>query len=361
MLTRSLMMTLVLTMTARAEVIEIAVPSDDRWHYPFNFTPGFRAIGSCFGAADTPGFNDRDGYVVVAWDTSEQICPNLGPEAYDVQAMTVTLTNRAGADWPADTTVDGWFTYAVQSDPDPGRPLELFGAGFGPTHDAGTWVESSLYVGASGDAQVARDPFPFVFQDETGNVLHVEDSVTGLHNESVVPPLCDDPEGICPFTPIPWAVGVPIGYTPVEPFDVEFSINLALSDGEVTGYFREQLDAGRVVVTVTSMREAEQQGSQSGFPSFFMKEVLPLDPAARAAALSIDVVVHPSADFDGDGYVSLFDWTGLAECAGGPDTLPDPQGDIAEEECLCGFDFDRDGDVDLLDMGTFQTRFTGDG
>lgn len=359
MLIRGLFVALMLAVSARAEVIEFAVPSDDRWHYPFNFTPGSRAIGSCFGVADSPGFNNRDAYVVVAWDTSEQLCAGLGAEAYDIRSLTVTLTNRAGADWPVDTTVDEWFTYAGQSDPDPGRPLELFGAGFGPTHDADTWIEFSLYVGANGGVQVARDPFPFVFQEETGNVLHVEDSVAGLHNETVIPPLCDDPSGTCPFTPTPWAVGIPVGFTSAAPFDVEFTIDLDLSDGAVKGYFQDQLDAGRVIVIVTSMREAVQEGPQSGFPSFFMKEALALDPDARAAALSLEVLINPTGDFDGDGNVNLFDWSGLVECAGVPGSRPDPGEGVTAEECLCRFDFGGDGDVDLRDMGTFQTRLTG--
>ena len=358
---RGLLIMLMLSAFARAEVIEFATPSDDRWHYPFNFTPGFRATGSCFGAVGAPGFNERDAYIVVAWDTGEQVCPGLGPEAYDVQSITVTLTNQAGAEWPPDTTVDEWFTYVGQSDPDPGRPLELFGAGFGSTHDEITWVESSLFVGATDNAQAPRDPFPFVFQDGTDNVLHVEDSVTGLHNGSVIPPLCDDPDGICPFTPTPWAIGVPVGYTSLEPFDVEFAIDLGLSDGAVRRYFEEQLDAGRVIVIVTSLREAEMQGPQSGFPSFFMKEVLPFNPAAKAPALRIEVIITPSGDLDGDGDVTLFDWAALAECVAGPETIPDPAPELTTEDCLCWFDFDRDGDVDLHDMGAFQVRFMGGG
>ncbi len=368
--------------SALAEVVELATPTEDRWHYPFNFTPGTRAIGSCFGAAGSAGFNDRDGYVVVAWDTREDVCPGLGPEAYDVRAVTVTLTNREGAEWPPDTSVDEWFTYDVNGDgelnadgvergmpedtdgesddADAGRPLELFGAGFGPTHDSSGWTETSLFVGGSGDADAPRDPFPFVFQEETGNVLHVEDSVAGLHNESVVPALCDDPAGVCPFTPVPWAIGEPTGYTSSSAFDVAFSIDLGLSEGAVRRHFQEALDAGRVVIIVTSLREAVQQGSQSGFPAFFMKEAEPLDKAAKAPALRIDVVVEPTGDFDGDAVVALPDWDRLAECAGGPAAIPDPRAGATAEECLCRFDFDGDEDVDLRDAGAFQLRFTGD-
>ena len=89
------------------------------------------------------------------------------------------------------------------ADPDPGRPIELFGAAFGPTFDAQTWQESDLFVGSDSIVERARDPFPFVFQHKSHESLHVEDSVRGLHNENLTIPLCDDAGGICPFTATP--------------------------------------------------------------------------------------------------------------------------------------------------------------
>ncbi len=143
-----LLTSLLLTPFAQAGEFLFDLPTDDRWHYPFNFTPGSRAVGTTFGAAGQSGFNDRDAYVVVAWDTSDQVCPGLGLSAYQIESVTVTLTSREGAQWSVDLTVDEWFTYGVGTDTDPGRPLELFGAGFGPMFDSASWDEFAPFVGS---------------------------------------------------------------------------------------------------------------------------------------------------------------------------------------------------------------------
>ncbi len=304
-------MAAVLTMVTAAPAADFTfdTPSDDRWHYPFNFSPGFRTTASCFGTVGTPGFNNRDAMIYVAWDTSELIAPGKGAGAYDIQSITVTLTNQANAfinpDWPIDTTADEWFTYDLNADGmnnadgiprgeagdtdgesddiDPGRPLELFGLVFGPTTSESTWGEFTPFIGGDSMTVVERDPFPFVFQDGTNAPLHVEDNVSGLFNDGL---------GVFQFTPTPWATGSPIGYTPGAqsvPFDVQFDIDLTLADGEVKAYFQEQLNNGRIIVAVTSLRETVMMGSSSGVPSFYMKEGVSLDPGAKAASLRVTI------------------------------------------------------------------------
>lgn len=284
-------------------------PSDDQWQYPFNFTPGSRPTGSCFGAAGVTNFNDRDGVVILAWDTSSLITPGQGPDAYDIASIRVTVTQQANANvipsWTPDLTVDEWFTFDVNGDGvvnadgiprgapgdtdgesddvDPGRTIELFGAGFGPTYSLQSWSESSGYVGANDQVSTERDPFPFVYQDGTLTMLHVEDHVDGLFNAGA---------GVFQFTPVPWAVGVPQGYTPGAqqvPFDIEFVIDLSLSGGEVKRYFQNQLNEGRVVVMITSLTETVEQGPVAAIPSFYMKEGVPLDVGAKPAALTIEL------------------------------------------------------------------------
>lgn len=58
-----------------------------------------------------------------------------------------------------------------------------------------------------------------------------------------------------------------------------------------------------------------------------------------------------AGDVDGDGLVTLVDFSTLAECQVGD--LADDCNDL----CTAGFDFDADGDTDLLDFGTFQAVF----
>jgi CheY-like chemotaxis protein len=95
--------------------IVFATPSDDRWHYPFNFNPGRRPVASCFGStadADYMTFNDRDGIFLIAWQTDELFCGGLPPGAYDIRALRVTLTGAVCSacptpDWIVDLTTEG--------------------------------------------------------------------------------------------------------------------------------------------------------------------------------------------------------------------------------------------------------------
>ena len=95
-----------------AQQFDFTVPSDDQWQYPYNPDPPNRSPGSCFGTVgyDHPPFNykfnNRDGIVLVAWDTSSLIPTGQGPSSYTISAIQVTLRNIAGAQWPADLTVD---------------------------------------------------------------------------------------------------------------------------------------------------------------------------------------------------------------------------------------------------------------
>ncbi|RJP30292.1 MAG: hypothetical protein C4547_16900 [Phycisphaerales bacterium] len=283
-------------------------PSDDRWHYWVNFTPGTRAAAPCFGAAGNvqfPEFNDRDGIAIIVWDTSGQIRPGRGPDSYDVARVRVTMTNLPGARWQVDLTPDEWFTFDLNrdgfinkdgiprgergdtdgesDDEDPGRAVELFGMAFGSTHSYHGWNERSRYIGAVQGQTLPRDPFPFVYQDISKIPLHVEDNVKGLFNERAEPPVAQ-------FTPVPWAVGVPLEYRPgrqEEPFDIVFDVDLELSDGSVRRYFQEQLDGGRVFVAVTSLQEIIPQGDPRDVPNVYMKEGVEGVPRAKPGVLEI--------------------------------------------------------------------------
>ncbi len=317
---KSGLVALLLSGSAIGQTVDFTTPTDDYWQYPFNGLPGTRPLASCFsslgtGIASFDAFNDRDGIFVIAWDTSTLIDPNQGPGAYAIESVTVTLTNESIASWPIDLTPDEWFTYDVNNDglingdgiprgqagdtdgesadADPGRAIELFGSGFGPVYTIETWDELDVYVGGRNSAPAERDPFPFVF-DPNGAPLHVEDNVQA-------------PVG---FTPVPWAVGVPTGYEPNEanaPFPVTFEIDLDLSGGLVRTYFQEQLDLGRVVVSVTSLADTVQGGTVGGVPSFFTKEGLGLETGAAAPRLTIVLSSAAPGDVNDSGCVDLTD------------------------------------------------------
>lgn len=350
MIRASTIAVLCLTVVAgtRAEVYQMSLPSDDRWHYPFNFSPGIRGAASCFGSTGDPNFttfNDRDGIFLIAWRSDAIIPAGLPPKSYGLDAVRVTLTHLGGApgapiSWPIDLTPDEWFTldYPV-TDVDPGQPLELFGVGFGPGYTAANWNESSPYTGSDDQQFVRRDPYPFVFQSGTNTKVHIEDNVK---------------DG---FTPIPWAIGVPVGYTPqlqIAPFPVHFDIDLGLSGGQVRSHFQEQLAAGKVFVAVTSL-QVTFMFAETGFPTFFTKEGAPLVVGGRAPLL--EITLTSTGDANGNGNRDVADVGSLEKCMDGPDLLPLAPSPLSTDRCLFLFDFDEDGDVDIMDFGAFARRF----
>ncbi|MHC4610958.1 MAG: golvesin C-terminal-like domain-containing protein, partial [Planctomycetota bacterium] len=61
-------------------------------------------------------------------------------------------------------------------------------------------------------------------------------------------------------------------------------------------------------------------------------------------------------DADHDGDVDLDDFAALADCLGGPGEVPSPPPPMSTADCLDVFDFDEDGDVDLLSFAEFRRR-----
>lgn len=360
---------------------DFPTPWADQWQYWMNPFEGGRATGSTFGAPGnydlTADFNDRDGIIILAWNTDAAIPTGLSPDKYRVESVHVSMSSAASMfvvpEWPIDLTVDEWFTYDINSDgllnadgvprgqvgdtdgesddTDSGRPIEMFGAGFGPIYSATTWIETSTYEGAGQasmgyDPKAPRDPFPFVHQAGTNALLHVEDNVRGLHNDGLSNP-------VGRFTPIPWAIGEPQGYTPgsqTTPFDVEFDIDLQLSDGRVLEYFQQQISEGRIFVMVTSLKEtAAFGGSPDGFAQFVMKEGLIVVPGSHAAELTLQVADR-YGDYDGDWQVDAADFESFSDCVTGP-------GGVNAIPACAVFDFDGDDDIDHQDYATFLLEF----
>lgn len=376
---------------ASAADFAFPTPSDDRWHYPFNFSPGTRPVASIFstfGDPDFDGFNDRDAVLIVAWETDAAIPPAMPLSAYPVCSVEVTLRSPPGATWRIDRTVDEWFTFDVNgdgainrdgfprgspadsdgetADADVGRPIELFGVAFGPEYSYASWVEDDAYVGAQCDllsqtcTNAPRDPYPFAFFANTATKLHVEDSIKGFHNTAVNPPLCNAPSHDCPFTPIPWAIGSPVNYVPGQQataFDVVFDLDLSLSGGNVRKYIQEQLQGGRVFVEITSLLFADFMSPQAGYPVFYTRDAV--GPGVRAPHLLVRLRSDPVGDLDGDELVGSLDFRAVRSCLAGPSRPPVAPPGRGFMSCVCAFDSDSDADVDLLDLRRIQNEYTG--
>lgn len=234
-------------------------PAGDRWHYPFNFTPGTRPTASIFwnNGQDFPIFNKRDGYALIKWNTSGLIPSGNAPESYLIESCTVTVYNVASATW----TLDGLNSNGVQ------KRLELFGVGFTSINPE-TWVESTAYVGGNVGGPVPaaeRDPYPLDLTTQG----HAEDSMTAL----------------------PWALGTPIGYTPpsqAAPFPIVFQVDV--DQPTIRAYIQQSLSLGRLFWIVSTPIDAPVMGgSPSSSPVLIMKEGIGSHPGSEAPRLVIEL------------------------------------------------------------------------
>ena len=139
---------------AAAQAIEGTwdAPTADRWNYGFNATPGTRPVASVFGyTGDLFDFDERDGQVIVAFDTGDQIDAGAGADRYriDLVEFTITLSDPLAGGY--DPTPDAWTTHLDPADPgftpdrDPGRTIELFATGFRNGESASTWTETTNF------------------------------------------------------------------------------------------------------------------------------------------------------------------------------------------------------------------------
>ncbi len=276
--------------------VEFDTPAADRWNYPFNSTPGARWTASVFGnEAGSPLFDNRDGQMVLAFDTDEQIAAGLGADRYEVLAIRLHLRNASDGTWLYSTEVEPWQSFLPPDDPRaipdpaPGEPIELFGTGFRSGFSPFSWQENAPFGFGDPLAPGVRVAHAMAF-DEGGAPRDVSGSVRGE------------------FTPQPWAIGTVESLKPGEtvPYDAEISFEVDLSMPGIAEYFAEAIDRGRLLLSVTSMARVVQQGS--AFPSFHCKESPLVELGVTSAArLEVEVRVHGSpprpGDLDGDGVV----------------------------------------------------------
>ncbi len=238
-----------LTSSATAQLtdtIDTSVDSD-RWHYPFNFTPGIRADGPVFGffpSQQPPsppffGFNDRDGQVIL------QFKPTL-----PAQALTLPFTvTSARLEW-YDAQTASWDPNVGNHELGDPQRIEIFAAGFGPTYNEATWTGTETYIGG-GDPPPAINPFT----PQRDRDPYPRDLATDAHVENDIS-----------SSVTPWALGVAdAGYVPSAMTDAflvtaDFNVN----DATIQNELKADLYSGVSTWVVTSTFYADPANSGGG-------------------------------------------------------------------------------------------------
>lgn len=316
------------------------VPTLDRWMYFIGDFDGQRPAASTFGAFD-PRFDVRDAQFLLGWDTAGVVATNAGPSRYLLRRARITLTVTQGERFEYDPTHDAYTTYATNQpyftpDLDPGRPVELYGAGFRNGFTAATFLENSPYgpvnpITSSNISLGTRNAFAVMF-DTNGLPADVGNNV-GQRNPDWTQP---------DFETTPWAIGQTTNVAPGElvPEDARFTFDVDLGDPLVVGYLQRALHEGRLRLVVSSLHPSAQVGGpvggggQGAFPLWATKENLLFD----APALELAGTLVSDADTDGDGLPDDWEYYYFDDLSAEPDADSDRDGATNRQEFLAGTD-----------------------
>ncbi len=274
-------------------------PDFDRWMYPFNAAPGIRNLAPTFGAVGEDGFDDLDGQFVIGFNTSANGIPTAAEipsgQRLQIKSVTVSATHFQGG-VIYDPTFDPYQSYLPTldadylGDTDPGRPIELYGAGlvdlydgfaFGPSTPAnigpplfeeGDFFNLTNPIGENQRAAFAYDPL-------YGNVSNaVSERVFGAQPFAVGQTTATPGSVVAQGVP-----GVSTGAT--------FTFSVDLARAEVLDYIEQSLVGdGSLFFTIVSLHSAAQQVAGAN-PNFYTRDNF--DPKAIAPTLSIDWELVP--------------------------------------------------------------------
>jgi hypothetical protein len=282
-------------------------PTFDRWNYPFSSNPGKEKFAPAFGAIEIPGFDDRDGELLLAFSTAADIPLNLPPDYYHVELVEVTTFVGVDQQFAYDPTFDSIFTLLQNNDPnyvtdtDLGKPVEMFVAGFRNGFSLTTFQETSPFGGQPivPPAEGARNVFPAVY-DNTGTIA--TDLSRQVRQRFDAQPVAigqiPADEGVLPGDL------VPVGTTVILAGD--------LCAGGAQAALRQALSQGVVMFIVSSLSPA-QGGPDGGtgdptYPSFYTRENATAIATNKFSRLRLTVTVRNPADFDATGFVDTDDF-----------------------------------------------------
>lgn len=235
--------------SAAAQPVLIPEPSADRWMYASNTTPGTRSQASTFSSLPaSTGVDDRFGFFLIRFDTTAAVPAGLPPSSYRIRSITLTATIGQDELFRYDPSEDPLASYgtpespATVSDPDPGRPLELHGAGFRNGFTTENFEEDSQ---GGGITPGSRNAYPLVFNADS-TPRDVSNNITNS------------------FESTPWAVGLTNELDPSElvPLETPFSFSIDTTLPGVDQYLRESLSTGKLWLSLSSLHPATQQGGE---------------------------------------------------------------------------------------------------
>jgi hypothetical protein len=386
---------------AFAAPIAVSPPNIDRWMYPFNSQAANRPTAPVFttlGFTSTDRFDDRDAEYLVGFATSAIASPGAAPSSYRVRSVRLRAMVTVPQDdlgtpqtFVYDATQDALCTYSGScTDADPGRPIELFAAGYrgrrnpssplwGPT----TFVQNSPFASQSpifAPAQGNRNVYPIDF-DGAATPRDVSNNVSGTPQAGVDP----NPPFYGPaFEVTPLAVaqargvynlGSSLDDAPDAPppapgaavadrTDFEFAIDLDLPG--VRAYVQQGLALGQLNFVVTSLHPAPNMGQGAvSYPIFFTRFnafgvparlIVELDSACNPADIA-DNAANPGPDGAVDNgdfqlfIAQFFSSASQSACTG--QTIPCVAADIADNAANPS----PDGFIDNGDFQLFVASF----
>lgn len=304
--------------------LNAASPTLDRWMYPFNGTPGTRAIASIFYSGVEPMFDDRDAQFIVGFDTDSVFPEGLDPSEYRVIRATVRAWIDNDEQFRYDPTADPTSSFYEETDPDYtadadiGRPIEVFGLAYRDGFDLSTWIETSTF-GADPLSEETRTAFAAQF-DSLGSATDVSNQVRDR------------------FDAEPFGRGAmpALSVGDVVPAETEVVFELDLCAPGLQAYFAQSLAGGRVNLSITSLHPAAggpggQQGDTT-FPIWRTRENILSILNDQAPKLELTVRVGSPGNYDGLGGVDFSDVIAFLSDFG----ANDPAADLAPP---CGLDF----------------------
>jgi len=316
-------------------------PSLDRWMYPFNSQPGTEATAPIFAAIRQAGFDDRDGQCLLGFATSPIVPTGAGPLRYIVHSARISIVVSADLRFEYDPSFDSVATLYDPADPDfvpdtdPGKPIEIFAAGFRNGTTPQTFTESSPFstLPTLPPQEAIRSVFAAVV-DESGAATDVSLQVRQKFEAA--------PLAVGQMTTLAPGALVPQG-TPVT-FEID------VSSAAMRAYFSRAINSGTLMLVVSSLHPASGgPGGGTGeanYPAFYTKENAVAALAGYEAKLELSATMYPYVDFDMDGDAGTdLDIEAFFNALGGGPGNPD---------------FDMDGDVGTdLDIEAFFRALGG--